>query len=1211
MSETQLLNLLNHYLIREFQNSGPEGMCVNEFLPLCAALVYPYRNEKIELAKGVIAPIITSVLNFTRKKDLVQYSLQGLRSYFKVNWLPKLSFDEQKQLLKCVSLIVKIEDTGYFSIKDNEKVHNAYLNLPNLPNISGNYREESYETVPPTQVESNSTTSCESQTAHPVNQLEDTTLVIEKQPIEKGAQKQKRQEVHNQGMTSNKPTDDHPFCELYNKLLQKRGDAPTYTWQWNLSIAEYEEIKSLLKEYSSQISEIISRNTVCCKLIQLYISEWYKREYNGNDSNNAFSSIGVNEYNTLPERICRQLGIDENKVYKSRNIDGSEIGQNEWLYTIYVDGGLPLKYLSNPTKATNLKNTIYEILCEKDNENSLDFVGDDLDDLCGNGVVNQSYRARILYPEERDASIYDFIQEFILTENLQIEGFENFKDIIKDAKQRAKDNKKKFEVRMQVFKTNNYFLISPLLFLKSEHGGNNYSISPDRLNAWGVTPDGKPFELYIKCGEKTLWREYYEVCLNGDYVTRSRSITYSLPNDKETMSLLSMPWKLVFQQGDESPVVINGAIENKMAEQGYLQMYDGDFYTWTSKSSNNYNHSAILFNKSVVNICDPDIQTEGHDLYGWVEFDESIQLEIEGKIHTQYCKAGQLIAVIKKKHSLSKYHNGLDDDCKRLTLINVGEAPKFDVQITKYSVGEIISKSISSNDIKLEYRKGTNGDFHLLSDQSINEVGYYQLRLTYSKTNKSIIILCFALNENARVHSELNNPRTDFHNFGAVNISCKDTTLKEENDLYRKYWTNQLNYNNPIAFYRIEEEDGESAFELRIPQPIDAIIACNKLTDKIFFIGKGVGKNSKEKPASLPILLADRYYFYKLPDKELYTSYNPIDGWEQAFNAFLDYDFRDNTELKISDKSYFRLRTFSHTFNFNDCIPNGLKHLSFVFVPTESPKDIQPLRLDDNGQFELSSIEEEGVIVQKIDYDNPPLEIIKPIYFPGAGNSQQMNEKRRRQARNSRIQKYHDSYTNSMQDAIEYFKIAIETGMYFGSFDALLGLMMTHVCDSTHHEYKLISSSKTPTFLAKFYHQYYDDCMTNGVRVNYDALWRLADEFLFDWTLIPRGVWMNEFNDNFTLVTELFGHRYLNSDANPLTQWLYRCYTTYMLGKQSIPEKMNELNIYIRTITEEYGRGRNSQNNADFWSMDIRERVPIIKWLRNKEKHNEITKFIS
>ena len=73
MSETQLLNLLNHYLIREFQNSGPEGMGVNEFLPLCAALVYPYRNEKIELTKDIITPIITSVQNFTRKKDLVQY----------------------------------------------------------------------------------------------------------------------------------------------------------------------------------------------------------------------------------------------------------------------------------------------------------------------------------------------------------------------------------------------------------------------------------------------------------------------------------------------------------------------------------------------------------------------------------------------------------------------------------------------------------------------------------------------------------------------------------------------------------------------------------------------------------------------------------------------------------------------------------------------------------------------------------------------------------------------------------------------------------------------------------------------------------------------------------------------------------------------------------------------------------------------------------
>lgn len=1210
MAETQLLNLLNHYLVLEFQNNGLEGMCVNEFLPLCAALVYPYRNEKIELTKDVITPIITSVQKFTRRIDLAQYSLQGLHSYFKVNWLPKLSFKEQKQLLSCVSLIVKIEDTGYFSIKDNERVHNAYLNLPNLPNIAGNYGEDS---IPSTQVESNSTTSCESQTAQPENQPEYATEepVIEKQPIEKGAQKQKRQEVHNQGMTSNKPTDDHPFCELYNRLLQKRGDAPTYIWQWNLSIAEYEEIKSLLKENSSEISEIISKNTVCCKLIQLYISEWYKREYNGNDSNNAFISIGVKEYSTLPEKICRQLGIDEKKVYKSRNIDGYEDGQNEWLYTIYVDGGLPLKYLSNPTKATNFKNTIYEIICEKDNENSLDFVGEDLDDLCGNGVVNQSYRARKLYPEERDASIYDFIQEFILKENLQIEGFEKFKDIIKEAKQRAKDNKKKFEVRMQVFKTKNYSLISPLLFLKSEHGGNNYSISPDRLNAWGVTPNGKPFELHIECGGKTLWSEYYEVCLNGDYVTRSRSITYCLPNDKETISLLFMPWKLVCQQEDESPVVINGAIENKMAEQGYLQMYDGDFYTWTSKSSNNYNHSAILFDKSVVNICDPNIQTEEHDLYGWVEFDESIQLEIEGKIHTQYCKAGQLIAVIKKKHSLSKYHNGLDADGKRLTLINVGEAPKFDVQITKYSVGEIISKSISSNDIKLEYRKGTNGYFNPLSNLSINKVGYYQLRLTYSKTNKSIIIPCFALNEKAHVHSELDNyPRTDFQNFGAVNISCEDTTLIEDNDTYRKYWTNQLNYNNPIALYRIKDGDADAAFELCIPQPIDAIIACDKRTDKIIFTGNGVGKNSNVKPANLPILFADRFNFYQLPDKVLYTGYDPVDGWKQAFDAFLDYEFKDTSDLKISGKSYFRLRTYTHT-DICNCNPNQLRKLSFVFVPIASPMGWTPISLYGAGKFDFSGIgNTDGIIVQQIVYHDPPQSIIKPIYVPGVGNGQGINEKDRRIARNTRIGGYHQSYKHStaLQPAIEYFKIAIETEMYFGSFDALLGLVVN--CVYENYEYNLITSPNVPKILAKFYHQYYDDCINNGIRVNYDALWRLADEFLFDWTLIPRSDWMNEFSKNWAAVTQLFGHRYLNSGTDSLAQWLHGGYTTYTLGTTSISENMYEWNIYIRTITGQYGSRRNSQSQADFWSLDFESRVPVMKLLHNKEKHNEITKII-
>lgn len=1001
-------------------------------------------------------------------------------------------------------------------------------------------------------------------------------------------------------------------------------EQPVYAWQWNFSQDEYDGIKTLLTEYSNEIPEIIQQSSICCKLIQLYISEWYKREYNGNDSNNAFKSICVKKYSTLAEKICLKLGIDDKKVYKSRNVNGQEEGQNEWLYTIYVDGGLPLTYLSDKSKANDFKNTIYEIICEKDKENALEFIGDDLGDLCRNGVINQSYQARNLYPEDRDASIYDFIQEFILTENLKIDGFDNFHDIIQD------DKKKKFEVRVLAFKIGNSFILSPQLYLRPEPNGSNYAISQARLNAWGINPQSNPFELHIECGDKTLWEEYYEKCLDGSYITRSRRITYDIPKVKETLSLLAMPWKLIYKQGNNS-VEIKGAVENKMAEQGYLQMYNGDFYTWSSKSSNTYNRSAILYYKDVVNLNDNQHTEEpiSDGSYGWVEFDESIQLEIGSKIITKYCKAGQLIVDFgqrpnknkkeKEKHPLSKYHNGQDVNNKRLAMIYVGLELEFDVQISKDSFGEIISKSIPSKDIVFEYCKGANGGFQPLNATSINTVGYYELRLTYSKTKKQVIIPCFALDGNARVHNDLgNSPRTDFQNFGAYNISrvsyvgnnVKVTSLQNNNGTYRQHWTGLLDYHNPIAIYRIVYKD--AAFELRIPQPIDAIIACDKSTENIFYVGDGVGKNGTAK--HLPILLADRFNFYQLPDKLLYTGYDPVEGWKQAFKAFLDYDFKDKSYFTISGKFYFCLRTFTHNYCYDDVHLRNFQQLSFIFVPIASPMGRRPICLDSAGVFDFSSIgNTEGIIVQKIDYHNPPQSIITPMYVPRIRNSQGMNQKAREKARNTRIGRYHQSYTQSLglsialKDAIDYFKIAIETGMYFGSFDALLGIVVNCVCKN--YEYSLIPSPSVPKILAKFYHQYYDDCINNGIRVNYDALWRLADEFLFDWTLIPRSDWENEFSKNWAEVTQLFGYRYSKSGTDSLAQWLHGGYTTYKLTK-SIPKENNEWNIYVRTITGQYGSGRNSQSQADFWSLDFDGRVPVMKLLHNKEKHNEITKII-
>ena len=124
ISELKLSNLVKHFLIREFKERGVDAMCVKEFLPLCAALLYPYAGYEILVDNkntSTIIPILESVRHFCEERtNLGNYTLSGLRSYFQHNWLNTLSVNKQISLIKSISLIESVEESGFFSINGNE-----------------------------------------------------------------------------------------------------------------------------------------------------------------------------------------------------------------------------------------------------------------------------------------------------------------------------------------------------------------------------------------------------------------------------------------------------------------------------------------------------------------------------------------------------------------------------------------------------------------------------------------------------------------------------------------------------------------------------------------------------------------------------------------------------------------------------------------------------------------------------------------------------------------------------------------------------------------------------------------------------------------------------------------------------------------------------------------------------------------------------------
>ena len=953
---------------------------------------------------------------------------------------------------------------------------------------------------------------------------------------------------------NNKECYRHDIFERWE--LTNWNTYPQYTWQWNFTEEEYKSLKILLIQHATLLPQIIKQNKICCKLLQLYVSEWYKREYNGNDKRgNAFDDI---QADYIAQSICEHLGIP---IYKSRVHETSENeGQRKWLFTLYVDGGLPLNYLLNKENSA-FRKTIEDII--EINAEGAEYLSDNLGDLCNNQVVNQSYKDK--------ASIYDFVQDFVIKGNLQIDRFEEFTKLIQETND--KQLQKKIEVRYKVFKTAKCFQLIPQLFFRKEPNDVHYALSQDRLNAWGARPQNNRFVMVIKAREHTIWKKQFTKCLRGDYITFPKSDRSDLKIDD---CLCLEKWNVLI----DGSSINKKAIYNALQEKGYVQMYSTDGFSWYSQHNRKCKFTAVLFDRTKDNSLREDDKTnimiEGKpsELFGWKQIDEVLSFTINGKEIKLYNRVGELFVEPNVK-PLSDYYQ----ENNKLYLVFSKEKPSLNVVYTKEYNGDIISQTLKEKEYKCEVKYGNDESFSNID--TISRCGYMKIKITRKENDKDITINCFAVSRGANIknYSDGTGKRTDFKDFGDLTIRYEDETLSvDDNGVRRKYWgkTTEEDYHHPEAIYQVT--DGVVNLELSVPKPLDATVV-KKSNENIV----GVGRKDENQRLRLPILVLDKIRVYQLPNNTL-KEIDKIRFRSYAFKALIEHNYRDNYSLP---DTYLYFQTFTHTRDNLDDI--DLSGLSFVFVPTSHPLNSQTVWLNKElPRFGIDS-QEEGIVVQRIGMYDIPKILLKPIFIPENGNNLNLNEEQRRNRRNERINRYHDKYKQSKPDygdALAYFEIAVETGMYFGIFDALLGMMRHLVYPGLSNDMKF--SDRSAMHLAQFYKQYVEQ----AERVDYAALWRMADEFLFDWCLIPQSEW-NKVFDDLTPVKELLKFRHQ-------VDWLSICL------KDRVIIQNQSHNIIIRTITSSFGKGRNS---TSFWRLDLNDRVKMLKML-SEMNFESISRYI-
>lgn len=243
-------------------------------------------------------------------KEIIQdikghkYTKESLIAIVTTNYLSRYSLDQ---------LTTIIGNTGYCKFPTEEGGFMEFKSKScNLPQLRENYGKEIY-------------------------------LKLETPEVQESLE---AQETHEIPEAQVEPT-NYPIWNKWAKLYEANKDK-RYRWQWKISSDEYKDLKAFLQN----IVPTISRRALITHysdLIVLFCAEWYKREFDGKGQGEAPSFKAIGCKNT--QKLAKDL-LDRSKIILR--------GNNRYINSLYVQGGLPWRYIIS-NKDANLAKSIGKV----------------------------------------------------------------------------------------------------------------------------------------------------------------------------------------------------------------------------------------------------------------------------------------------------------------------------------------------------------------------------------------------------------------------------------------------------------------------------------------------------------------------------------------------------------------------------------------------------------------------------------------------------------------------------------------------------------------------------------------------------------------------------------------------------------------------------------------------------------------------------------
>lgn len=914
------------------------------------------------------------------------------------------------------------------------------------------------------------------------------------------------------------------------KELDGFEECMPFVWKLSISNAIYLKLKTALIKTIPNLkpSKILENYSLA---IFVYVALWYRWEYNGNnDENNALQDINSKiSISKIWEKVP--------KMYRDYYLYTSQQDRQLLLYSLYVLGGFPLSYITNNKRFDSLFKEIHSLSEIEYDDEHLQRVIDCFD---GN---NQAYKQSFI-----NGSFKEYVIA-LLNDDIYVNDSDSSLDLVKEFKKLVNDGKREslgdiFTYNYLFYLDNESTELECVFRLKIGTNISSMYIPNLCLQVWSLRNDLKEFYIGIETntGIKSNDVIRFTRCNYGkdEFVGWGTQNELEISLDDNEVSTIN-----VIVYTDCLRVNTIKTIETiDIIEKGYLQLYTtGSPFEWSTKT-NNKGQSALIYKTGRYELIDNSEIIQSKSFLGehwdFLTLSSNVQLKersSNGQTIVIWPTKGKLVVTFKtdsclcyydKKNALVEYYNRYEDVEQLVLLLGTNCIRR--INLYPFEEGQSIERiDINNQHINISCKQGD--EWVNFSPENI-KAGKLRLRIQYKNYvyNKDCYYVPAPSGELVKI--DIENSRINWI-ISAKTLSIYEPSIANEQPssdhikLIEGYTHSQMNRNETGKFsFNDKAVDADA---IQVPFLLknnseDGYLFINtwraRKSQEIYSYGKKIiaidKKRNNEKTVEIDYILKDnfeiRYLNTNLDNNVNYGIkvckidhhfFDPFcipgeegiivdDGLNVSIhkyattNKWIDYPENNVLKLKVGNKDEYKFYIWN------------------MSVPEKNPKPVDSYYNEQDEELYLyidlrpEHDDMGGIIVFQSLKGVTPNYYLAPKYV-------------------SRIKPY--SYFRNLSSfndktILGCYQVACEHQIYFSQFAPLQKV------------------SKNIDLLMKFIKCIFESRDGKLSENDYQNLTRFADEFIFDWLLLPFDKWKKLFNDYKDCIKTLFMYTALARDID-------------------------------------------------------------------------------